>query len=196
MKLNQLVSMCAFGALAFLPASAAAAARECIVQQPTPASYTWNFQQETNNIFKDVQFDAQQALYNTGRLQRTAWGPDSVSWTTDAVHLNRIGSAVNDMSGKLCRLETIRRAAAPWQQRAIDRIAFDVKLLADNTQDAIAFGSAHRETLWVPAFQKDLDNMYTEAHDLTQSVGYAVQYTKVDRQDRVLRKDLNVRSSS
>lgn len=198
MKPNRfVVSGCVSAALAILPAvSAAAATRECIVQKPTPASYTWNFKQETNEIFKDIQSDAAQARYYSARLQRIAWGPDSASWVTDADQFDQISAAVNDMGRKLCRLEAIRRVAAPWQQKTIDRIADGVTLLADNTQDALAFGGTHRKALWMPTFQMYVNNMYAQARELTRSVGYAVEYTKVDRQDRVLQKDLGVKSSS
>jgi hypothetical protein len=176
MKINRLIGGCILTALAVLPASSAAAVRECIVQKPTPASYTWNFQQEDSIIFKDIRFDAEQAEYHTGRLERTAWGPDSVSWASDVNQFNQIQSAVNDMSRELCRLETIRRAASPWQQKAIDRIATDVTLLADNTQDALAFADTHRETLWVPAFRRYVENMSVESRKLNQSMQHAVEY--------------------
>jgi hypothetical protein len=176
MKTYRLVSGCILSALAVLPVSSAAAVRECIVQKATPASYTWNFRQEASNIFKDIRFDAGRAGYHTGRLERTAWGPDSVSWASDVNQFNQIQSAVNDMSRKLCRLETIRRAASPWQQKAIDRIAIDVTLLADNTQDALAFADTHRETLWVPAFRRYVENMSAEARKLNESMQHAVEY--------------------
>jgi hypothetical protein len=87
------------------------------------------------------------------------------------------------MSRQVSRLETIRQAAQPRQQKTIDRIATDVTLLADNTQDALAFGEAHRETLWVPTYQKYVDNLYTEARKLAQSVRSAVQHSDANSSD-------------
>jgi hypothetical protein len=58
------------------------------------------------------------------------------------------------MSRQVSRLETIHHATQPGQQKTIESIATDVRLLADNTQDALAFSESHRETLWVPAYQK------------------------------------------
>jgi hypothetical protein len=190
------ISGCVLAALSILPAASAAESRKCIVQKPTPASYAWNFRQEANATFKDIELDATQARYHADRLQSVVSRPDSVSWPSDATQLDQIRSAVNDMGQRLCRLETIRRVVDPWQQNTIDRIAVDVRLLADNTQDALAFGSSHRQTLWVPAFQRYVDNLYTEARMLTQAVGNAVEYPSVDRKDRVLQKGLNTRSSS
>ena len=198
MKPKQLVICgCTLAALAVLPAmSAKAAARECIVQKPSPASYTWNFRREANAVFKDIQFDAAQAKYHAGRLQSIASRPDAVSWVSDVSQFDQIRVAVDDMGRQLCRLETIRRVVEPWQQKTIDRIATDLTLLADNTQHALAFGDTHRETLWVPAFQRYLNRMCAEARDLTQSANDAVKYAKVDRQDRALRREVNARSSS
>jgi hypothetical protein len=51
------------------------------------------------------------------------------------------------MGAKLCRLETIRMAVAPWQQAEIDRIATRGGLMADNTEDAIHFLNAHQNGL-------------------------------------------------
>jgi len=188
---------CICAALAILPAASAseAEAGKCIVRKPTAASYKWNFGQEANAAFKDIQSDAAQVRYHAERLQSLVLRADSASWVSDVNQLNQIGTAVNDMGGKLCRLEAIRRAAYPWQRKTIDRIADGVTLLADNTQDAMAFGHMHRETLWLATYRKYVDNLYAESRKLSQSVEKAVKYVKVDRQDRALRSDLNGRSS-
>jgi hypothetical protein len=173
MKTNRLVMCgCVLAGLAFLPAaSAAAAVRDGVVQQ------------ETNSIFKDIQLEAGQARYHAERLKSIVERADAVSWVSDVNQLDQIRLAVNDMSRQVSRLETIRQAAQPRQQKTIDRIATDVTLLADNTQDALAFGEAHRETLWVPTYQKYVDNLYTEARKLAQSVRSAVQHSDANSSD-------------
>jgi len=195
MRTNGYLVGCILAALSIVPA-ASAAARECIVRRPTPASYTWNFRQEANNAFRGIEFDAAQAQYHAEQLQSMVARPDSVSWLSDVTQFDQIRSAVNDMGQAVCRLETIRRVVAPWQQKTIDRIARDLTLLADNTQDAMVFGNSHRETLWVPTYQHYVNNMFTEARKLTQSVDNAVEYVKVNREDHTLRKDLAAKSSS
>ena len=159
---------CVAAALSAAPAFAAAG--ECIVQKPTPASYTWNFRQEANQDFKNLEFHAAQATRHAEVLQSMSTRADSVSWVSDVNQLDQIRSAVNSMGQEICRLETIRRAVTPRQRRTIDRIARDITLLADNTQDAMAFGNSHRETLWVPAFQRYVNTMYTEARKLTRDL--------------------------
>jgi len=196
MKQNRLViSGYVLIALAMVPAACAAAASECIVPKPTAASATWNFQREANKIFEDVRFDAGQATNHAEELQSMVSRADSLTWLSDVTQLDQIRTEVNDMGVKLCRLETIRRGVDPWQQKTIDRIAADVTLLADNTRDTTAFGDTHRQTLWTPAFQRDVGNLYIEARTLTQSAKNAVEHAKGNRQHETLWKDLNGKSS-
>lgn len=180
-----------------LPAgSATAAMHECITGRPTAASYTWNFRQEANNIFDDVQLNALQARYHAEQLQSFEFHP-YLSWQSYADQLTQVKSAVNDMGDLLCRLETIRRVVAPWQQRTIDRIATAVRLMADNTQDAIWYGRSNQQTLWSSlTYQKYVNNIYNEAQSLTQSVGNAVEYGKVGPQYQELKKDIGMKASS
>ena len=198
MRLKQLlVSGCVSAAMAVLPAaSATAAMHECVIGKPTAASYTWNFRQEANNIFEDIQSDVSQVRYHAAQLQSFEFHP-YLSWQSHADQLFKVRSAVNDMGDRLCRLETIRRTVAPWQQRTIDRIATTVRLIADNTQDAIWYGNNNHRILWSSAtYQKYVNNIYNEARKLTKSVGDAVEYAKVGPQYRELRKGIEMKASS
>ncbi|MBZ5619169.1 MAG: hypothetical protein LAQ69_10680 [Acidobacteriia bacterium] len=169
--------------------AAAAVTHECVAGRPTAASYTWNFQGEANTIFKEVQSDAQEALYRADRLQSFTGTPE-LSWQTYGYQLNRLRGDINDIGAKLCRLETIRRAVAPWQQRVIDRIAVTTRLMADNAQDAIVFGNTHSKELWLATYRNYLNNLYNEGKSLTRSVGNAVEYSSVSKEYRDLRQSL------
>src|ERR1700745_857139 len=116
MRLKQLLlSGCVSTAMVLLPAaSATAAMHECVTGRPTAASYTWNFRQEANNIFEDIQSDVSQVRYHAEQLQSFEFHPD-LSWQSHADQLSQVKSGVNDMGDRLCRLETIRRVVAPWQ---------------------------------------------------------------------------------
>lgn len=164
--------------LVMMPAAFAAHPRECPVSKPVQASYTWNFSREANGIFSDIQRDAWQARYHAERLQSMVSRADSPSWLSDVNQLGQISSAVNDMGEAVCRLETIRRAVLPWQQRAIDRVVTAVRLMGNYTQDAIDFGDHHRETLWMPTYQTYVNNLYAEAKGLTQSLAKAAEHAK------------------
>jgi hypothetical protein len=196
MRINGIViTGCVFGAMAMLP-GASAAQRECVVPKLVPASYTWNFQREANQIFRDMEVDAEQARYHAEQLESMASRPDAVSWVTDVDQLDQIRTAVDDMGRQMCRLETIRRATEPWQRKAIDRISIDVARIAGATRNTLVFDGAHRGTLWLPAYRRYADNLYVQARILTKAAGNAAEYAKVDRQERALRKALNTKSPS
>jgi len=182
--------------MAAFPAMAAISpARGCPVGKVTPASYIWNFHKETDAVFQDIQSDAQQASMHAANLQSIAEDQD-YSWYTHSIELTQLKDLINDMGQKLCRLETIRRVDMPWQQNTIDRIAMTLRLMADNTTDAMLFGSQYQHELWLPTYQKYVSNLYEQAHSLTQSVDHAVKYAKVQTQYQDLRKDLGVKTSS
>jgi hypothetical protein len=103
---------------------------------------------------------------------------------------------VNEMSTKLCRLESIRRVTDPWQQQAIDRVASTVNLLADNTQGAIEFMNNHRQELWSSTYKNYVNNLYTDANHLSNSVSDFIQYAQARDHYRTLRNELGLKSSS
>ena len=184
-------SGCISAALAVcaIPASAATASHQCVAGEPTAASYTWNFKSEANTIFQEIQSEAQDASYHADMLQSFARDPN-MSWDSHADQLEYLKSDINDIGAKLCRLQTIRRVVAPWQQNVIDRIVTDTQLMADNAQDAIVFGNTHRSELWLATYQKNVNNLEDEATALTHSVGNAVEFAGVSKEYRELRQDV------
>ena len=192
MRLRTLLSSgCISAALALcaVPASAASAPHQCVAAEPTTASYTWDFKGEANTIFKDIQSDARDALYHADMLQSFARDPH-MTWDSHADELEYLKSEINDIGAKLCRLQTIRRVVAPWQQTEIDKVVTDTQLMADNAQDAILFGTTHRNELWLAAYQKNVNNLEDEATALTHSVGHAVEFAGVSKEYRQLRQDV------
>ncbi|HUO33268.1 MAG TPA: hypothetical protein VMU80_28905 [Bryobacteraceae bacterium] len=176
MKVNRIVSGSVAAVMALLPAAGMAAERECVVGRPTAASYSWNFRAEANDIFAQMKNDAWQARRHSEQLQAFTTEAEALQWQSHLNQLQQVRAAVNDMGERLCRLESIRRAVSPWQRQDINRIARRVTLLADNTQDALSFGNTHRETLWEPAYQRYVDNMYSQARALTKSLDQAASY--------------------
>lgn len=188
-----LYSICASAAMVlFSMPVGAAVKKDCEAGKPTAASYSWDFHSEANKIFADLDSDAQQVLDHAERLQSYS----GLTWQAHADQLEPLRNEVNDMGAMLCRLETIRGAVSPWQQKTIDEIAAILHLMADNTGDAIRFGSTHPDELWVPTYQGNVNNLYNEAQSLTRNVGEAVQYSHVTNEYQNLRHELNVRSTS
>lgn len=176
---------------AFPLPSGASTASTCAHGKPTAASYNWDFHREANNLFEEIRGDAEQARDYAARLQSYEDEPE-LDLQAHGDQLTYLKNEVNDMGRKLCRLETIRRGVAPWQQKTIDRIALHLQLMADNTQDAIVFVNSHQSDLFNQTYWRYADNIYSQANDLTRSVGNAVDYAKVLGEYHQLRGELGV----
>src|SRR5215469_14824806 len=172
-----------------------ATVHECVPGSPTAASYTWDFKAEANSIFQDLETLARQTRDDADQFQ-TYSRDQAVSWEIQSDQLNILKHEVNDMGTRLCRLETIRRVLEPWQQTEVDRIAQEVQLMADNTQDAIVYLGGHEQDLWAPTYQKYANNLYKEAAALTQSLNDAVTYASVSTEYQDLRHKLGVPATS
>jgi len=181
-------------AICAIPA-VAVSSRQCVPGKVTAASYTWDFKGEANALFTSVESDARQASYHADKLQ--SFDRDAgLSWQAHADQLNGLRADIDDIGNKLCRLEAIRRAVAPWQQREIDRIAVSARLMADNAQDAIEFVNANQGALWRDTYRHYVDNLYNQAKDLTRSVGNAAEFASVSKEYQELRHNLGTRGSS
>lgn len=156
----------------------AATVKECTCGKPTATSYTWNFYREANILFARVQADTQQIVDHAELLQSNSDDP-TLGWQENIGQLRSLKTEIDDIAQKLCRLETIRRVVAPWQQKTIDQIASNVPLMVDNAQDAIVFVNGHREDLMNPTYWRYADNLYSEASNLSRFIGDAVQDAKV-----------------
>lgn len=191
-----LVSTCALTAtVVFVAPGMGASAHECVPGSPTAASYTWDFEVEANSTFQDLETLARQTRDDADQFQ-TYSRDEAVSWEVQSDQLNILKQEVNDMGARLCRLETIRRVLEPWQQAEVDRIAQQVQLMADNTQDAIVYLAGHEHDLWVPTYQKYANNLYKEAASLTQSLRDAVTYASVSKEYQDLGHKLRVPATS
>ncbi len=162
-------SLAVIAAAVLWPASLAAANRSCVAGKPTPASYTWNFRAEASHLLNNIQADADFIKDHSDVLEQTALD-GTISWQTDADRLASIRDRVNDMGRKVCRLEQIRRVAAPSQRKAIDRVAVQVRLMADNTEDAINFTRVHEGLFWEPAYRHEVANLYHESSQVERSL--------------------------
>jgi len=167
---------------------------ECKAGPTTAASYTWNFKQEANNLFRDIQDTARQAATTADRLESMGENGE-VSWQDQADHLDMLRSQVNDMGRKLCRLETIRRVLDPWQRKTVDRLSPELHLIANHVQWAIQFGNTNQNYLWSPVYQTYTKDAYHEASAVAHTAGLAVEYAQVQSEYHNLRGDLGLRTS-
>lgn len=190
MKLRALLtSGCLSIAMAVSAAPAVAAtAHGCTAGMPAAAANMPASQREANTIFRDLQINATEAFDHADKLQ--SFDYRNLGWETQAEQLNGLRYEINQIGDKVCRLESIRGAAAPWQQSAIDGISETASQMANNTQSAILFANAHKTGLWDQQYRNDLDNLLSEAKSLTQSVDNAVEFPGVSKEYQDLRHGL------
>lgn len=184
----------AAGAIFVLPAPASSSSSQpqaCVVGKPTAASYTWNFKAEADNTFRAIQNDLERASSDADQFQEVTMdiNPD---WQVQGTPLDNLRDDVNDIGARLCRLETIRRVLAPWQQKTIERIASTTTLLADNTQSEIQFGNAHPQELWQPYYRGVATDIVNEVQILENTVHKAVSYSRVEGEYRGFQKQLGI----
>jgi hypothetical protein len=156
---------------------------------PTAQSYTWNFRQEAQELLDDVSAEARQASYHADRLQNFT---QQIDWQEHAAELNAIRAAVNDMESKLCRLEAIRRVAAPWEQRAMDDAAPLITEMAGEAQSAITFLNDNHNYLFNPAYHAYSEEMYQQSSKLAHQMSQFEDFGKVHQEDIRLEKSLGL----
>jgi hypothetical protein len=163
-----LVSGCVAAGIAALP-GAAAGLRECAGSSATTVSSA-DSNQQTGVILQQVQADVDRIADEATSLQSYPYD-SSLVWESHGQEASRLREAVNNMADNLCQLQAVRQSVTPAQQQAIDTIAANEPLIANNTEDAIAFLNTQPNNLWIPAYQKSMTNLYNEA----QAVNHAVK---------------------
>jgi hypothetical protein len=175
--------------------AAASTAQECIAGKPTAASYTWNFKHEADTIFENIQATAKRARLQADTLQ--SFDQDSqLSWDSHEAKLRELKNDINSIGARFCRLETIRRVVAPWQQKAIDRMAATVQLMADNDQDALNLLNANRQAYLLGSYQRYVNTLDTLSERLVRSADHDVKYARGTKDYRDLGHNLGMSASS
>jgi hypothetical protein len=173
--------------------SLAATPPQCSSAEPTAASYTWDFHKEASDLLNGLRVDARKARSAADQLRAFENEPE-ISWQSHADRLAQIKNEVNDMGAKLCRLEAIRSAALPWQQKAIDDVAPAVRLMADNVDDAILYLNAHQGNFWVPAYDLYVTNLSTQSGHLEGVVHNFEQYARLNKELSSAQKSIQMPS--
>jgi len=161
----------------------------------TPQSYSWDFKGEANSIFKDIQYEAMQAVYHADVLQSFKENT-TLDWETHARQLDFLKQEINEIGAKLCRLETIRRVLDPWQQHVVDRVAVSEREMAGTAQNAILFVNEKPGQLWQVTYRDDLVNLYNQADSLTHTVNNATEFAGVSKTYHDLGHKLGMKSPS
>jgi hypothetical protein len=182
---------CWLAAALLLPAAIRPATQSCAIGTPTAQSYTWNFSGEAQGLLGGVVSEARNARIHADNLQ-TFMSEPSIDWELQAEELSQIRDAVNDMASKLCRLETIRRVASPWERKAIDNAAPLITEMVDETQAAITYLNDNQTHLFNPSYTQYGPELYQRSGRLVNSVGEFVKFGEVHQEDLHLEKSLGL----
>jgi hypothetical protein len=175
--------------------SMGAGMRSCTSAPVTEASYSWNFPREASSILKEIRADALQAESHADQL-RSYYLNQDLDWQVHSAELMRLKAEVNDIGARLCRLETIRSAASPWEQQATDRTAVLAREMANNTEQAINYMNSNHLNLWTPTYEQYVTNLYHESSRLSRTIGNFEKLAKVSREEKELHTALGTKAGS
>jgi hypothetical protein len=160
---------------------------KCPKGEPTPASYTWDFVGEANNLFDQLDFQDQKLMRTTDALLAMTWRPGEMSWQSHAWRLTQAKYEVNQMAEILCRLETIRSAVEPWQMRLIDRLHDKAVLSAVHVEAAINYLNDNKtriDDIGSPVYNEHIRAVYDNARALDHNLD---RYTALARAEKRVR---------
>ena len=161
----------------FLPVGLVAADHNCNPGAPTPESYTHDFVDEANQLLTQVRTQAYDVKTESDGLA-TLSRFNEIDWRDNGERINEIRDHVNAMGDTLCRLNQIRSAVAPWQQREIDRIMPAAVELADSTKSAIKLFNSHQTNFWATNFPNDAADIHNEASRIDSVAKPVAVYAK------------------
>jgi hypothetical protein len=161
-----------------LPAGLWAATAKCEPAAPTPASYTWEFPKEANQLLKQIRYDAEHVQRTADELT-TFNRNNAVDWRVHADDLGQAKVYVNRMGADMCRLQTIQRSVLPWQEKAIKQLTPMVVSLVDDTQQAIVLLNQDQGKLFATNYGHYIDAMYNETRQIKNSANHDVLYAQV-----------------
>jgi hypothetical protein len=175
-KFERLISTAgALAALAAFPAMLGAVTiHECVANPQTATSSNRDFHKEAHNFFENVRSVSLDLSDHADTWKSFADEPE-LNLESHAIQLRQLKADVNELGENVCRLEMLRGDLAPAQQKTMDAVASDVRLMADNVGDAITFLKAERDDLWNPTYYLYADHVSSEADQVTHYAKRAVE---------------------
>lgn len=155
--------------LVFFAAALGATDKVCPVPAAvTEESYTWDFPAEVTSILNDFEKEAVELKAHAATLEMITREPFLISRWSHGAELEGAKEHINRMGEKLCRLISVRRVAAPWQQRSIDQVRRTVAALAEQCEDALDLLNSTPTTAGLLAtdYRDRVDQMYESASSL------------------------------
>ncbi len=174
--------------LASLLSAPAASART----EPVTGSANLQPGVEVSKLLKQIQSVALRLNRDADTLASFTRG-QQVSWQSHAEQLARVKEHVNDMGAKLQRLQTLKRDALAWQERAIDTIQVSAVELARRTQAAI---EQLNENRGYPggSYGEHVAAILERSDQIAESVNNFLEYSETQEKLNRLREKLELAS--
>jgi hypothetical protein len=119
---------------------------------------------QTRDLLQKIDVQAQATQRDASRAYSYSW--DQLDWMAQGLQLTTLKEDINQIGREVQQLQQ-ENTLTPDQQILVSRIAQRINLMANNTQQAIRFGSGHRDLLWKLDYQENVRLLYDNATHLT-----------------------------
>ncbi len=127
---------------------------------------------QTRNLLQKINLQAQSTQLDASRMYSYSW--DQLDWMAQGLQLTTLKGDINTLGREVQWLQT-EGALTPDQQIMVGRIARRINLMANQAQDAILYGSTHRDVLWNAGYENDVRLLYSNATRLTHEAHRALR---------------------
>jgi vacuolar-type H+-ATPase subunit D/Vma8 len=147
---------------------------------------------EVSKLLKQIQSVAVRLNRDADTLASLTRGQQA-SWQSHAEQLARVKEHVNDMGAKLQRLQTLRRDALAWQERAIDAVYAPAVDLATCTQAAIEHLNENR-SYWGGSYGEHVATILDRSDEIGESINNFLEYAETQKKLKRLMEKLELTS--
>ncbi len=158
---------------------------------PASAAVSLNTEAEASGLLKEVQSLSRQLKNDAGTLESYKW-QTTLGWQTHAHQLTQTREHINAIGKRLDRLQAIRSATAPWQQRAIDGIVPVAANVAAHTQSAIEHLNGNRTYVYAPVYADHLTSIWARSGELKESVDMFLEFGETADKVDLLQQKLDL----
>lgn len=120
----------------------------------------------TRNQLRDVAFEAMTTETDAGKLQ--SYSSNRLDWMAQGQQLMALRDDLNNLGREMEQLQS-QNSLPQGEQRLIRRVTREVKLMANDTENAITFGRSHRDDLFNPDYTKNVSRIYSSAEQLNRN---------------------------
>jgi len=153
----------------------------------------WDFQREASDLLREIRDVSGRLRMAADRLE--SFTRSKLSWQSHGDQLTLVKDHINQMGGRLERLQQIRHVIVPWQEQAIDRMVPIAVELASRTQAAIEHLNENRSHLSAPIYTDHLGTIAEQTSTLNDSANDFLEYGRAQDKLEQLRQKLEIGAS-